>query len=133
MLRFTELLATLVIVVTAAGCQGVMVESRIGEPVAVRTPGPPPHAPAHGYRRKHQTGPELRFDSRLGVYVVEGRADVYFSDGWFIRIRNGIWQFSARLGGKWEVRSANWVPPGLRSKYHAKNSKSQGLGAAKFE
>jgi hypothetical protein len=107
------------------------VAPRDGEPVAVHTPGPPPHAPAHGYRSKHRTGAELRFDSDLGVYVVVGEADVYFQDGWFIRIRNGAWQFSATLGGKWEVRSAKSVPPGLRSKYHAKNSRARDRGAAK--
>jgi len=34
-------------------------------------PGPPPHAPAHGYRHKHRRGPELVYDGRLGVNTVE--------------------------------------------------------------
>jgi hypothetical protein len=48
----------------------------------------------------------------------------------FVRIRSGVWQVSATLDGNWKARSANWVPPGLRSKHHAKKSKKRGLGAA---
>jgi hypothetical protein len=130
MLRFAELLAALVIVVTVVGCQEIVLAPRASEPVVVRTSGPPSHAPAHGYRHKHKTGAEFRFDSHLGVYIVEGKTDIYFHDGWFIRIRSGIWQASATLDGQWKARSANWVPPGLRSKHHAKKSKKRGLGAA---
>jgi hypothetical protein len=48
----------------------------------------------------------------------------------FVRVRSGVWQVSATLDGNWKARSANWVPPGLRSKHHAKKSKSRGRGAA---
>jgi hypothetical protein len=130
MLRFVELFAVLVIFVTAAGCQEIVLAPRAREPVVARTSGPPSHAPAHGYRHKHQTGAEFRFDSHLGVYIVEGETDIYFHDGWFIRIRSGIWQASATLDGNWKARSSNWVPPGLRSKHHAKKPKARGKGAA---
>jgi len=130
MLRFAELLAALVIVVTVGGCHGVVLAPHHGRPVVVHQPGPPSHAPAHGYRHKHQTGAEFRYDSHLGVYIVEGEADIYFHDGWFLRIHSGIWQVSATLGGRWEPRSTEWVPPGLRSKHHAKKSKARGRGAA---
>ncbi len=128
--RFAELFAALVIVVTVVGCQKIVLVPRASEPVVVRTSGPPSHAPAHGYRHKHQTGAKFRFDSHLGVYIVEGKTDIYFHDGLFVRIRSGIWQASATLDGQWKARSANWVPPGLRSKHHAKKSKKRGLGAA---
>ncbi len=130
MLRFAELLAALVIVVTVMGCQGIVLAPRASEPVVARKLGPPPHAPAHGYRHKHQSGREFRFDSHLGVYIVEGNTDTYFHDGWFVRIRSGIWRVSATLRGPWEPRSAEWVPPGLRSKHHAKKPKARGRGAA---
>jgi hypothetical protein len=104
---------------------------RSGESVVARQPGPPSHAPAHGYRRKHPSGAELRFDSRLDVYVVVDYTDVYFHDGWFIRIRSGVWQVSASLDGTWEPKAAEWVPPGLRSKHHVKKAKGRGRGAAK--
>ena len=130
MLRFAELFTALVIVVTVAGCQGIALAPRASEPVVVHKPGPPSHAPAHGYRHKHKTGAEFRFDSRLGVYIVEGKTDIYFHDGWFIRIRSGIWQVSASLDGQWKAQPDHWVPPGLRSKHHAKKSKARGRGAA---
>jgi hypothetical protein len=131
MLRFAELLAALVIVVTLGGCHGVFLAPRPSESVVISQPGPPPHAPAHGYRHKHQSGPELRFDTSLEVYIVVGHTDVYFHDGWFLRIRSGAWQVSATLGGPWKPKAAEWVPPGLRSKHHAKKPKIRNRGAAK--
>ncbi len=130
MLRFTGLFVALVMVVTVAGCQGIVLVPVAGEPIAVRKSGPPSHAPAHGHRHKHRSGAEFRFDSHLGVYIVEGKADIYFHDGWFVRIRSGIWEVSATLDGRWQARSAEWVPPGLRSKHHAKKPKARGRGAA---
>ena len=135
MFRLAELLVALVIVVTLGGCQGIVFGTRPDEPVVVNRPGPPAHAPAHGHRRKHQTGVELRFDSQLNVYTVVGHTDIYFHDGWFIRIRGDTWQVSATFDGPWEIRAAEWIPPGLRSKHHAKNAKKKpkvrGRGAAK--
>ncbi|MFQ5585276.1 MAG: hypothetical protein ACE5GF_00390, partial [Thermodesulfobacteriota bacterium] len=40
--------------------------------------GPPPHAPAHGYRHKHRHGVELMFDGGLGVYIAVGLSGIYF-------------------------------------------------------
>jgi hypothetical protein len=73
---------------------------------------------------------EIVFDSHLGVYIVAGTTDIYFHDGWFLRIRSGIWEVSASFDGQWKARSADWVPPGLRSKHHAKKPKARGRGAA---
>jgi len=131
MRRLVELLIVLVMLVTLTACQQVVVAPRDPGPVAVREPGPPPHAPAHGYRRKHGTGADLRFDAKLGVYIVVGQADIYFYDGWFIRIHNGAWQVSARLGGDWQDRSAKWIPSGLRVKYDTRKRSDRGRGAAK--
>ncbi len=130
MLRFAGLLAVLVTGVTVVGCQGIVLAPYANGPVAVRKSGPPSHAPAHGYRHKHQTGVEIVFDSHLGVYIVAGTTDIYFHDGWFLRIRSGIWEVSASLDGQWKARSSDWVPPGLRSKHHAKKPKARGRGAA---
>ena len=46
--------------------------------------GPPPWAPAHGYRHKHH-GADLVFDAHIGVYVVVGHPHVYFHDGHYFR------------------------------------------------
>ena len=130
MLRFAKFLAVLVIGVTVVGCQGIVLAPRANGPVVVRKSGPPSHAPAHGYRHKHQTGVEIVFDSHLGVYIVAGKTDIYFHDGWFLRIRSGNWEVSASLDGQWKARSSDRVPPGLRSKHHAKKPKARGRGAA---
>ena len=55
-------------------------------PVMVHAPGPPSHAPAHGYRHKHaHHGVELVFDSAFGVYGVVGMSDHFFHAGHFYR------------------------------------------------
>jgi hypothetical protein len=76
--------------------------------------GPPPHAPAHGYRYQHRDGCTLRYDSRLRLYVVLGHRDYYFSDGVYFRYSSGgLWEFAASLGGKWSPASDSKVPKAL--------------------
>ena len=131
MVRFAQYLSVCVAIVTLGGCQAVVLAPQPRKSVVVHKAGPPAHAPAHGHRRKHQSGPELRFDSGLGVYVVVGHANIYFHDGWFIRAHNESWQVSATLDGSWQAKSAAWVPSSLRSKHHGKKQKARGRGAAK--
>ena len=78
--------------------------------------GPPPHAPAHGHRRKQVCGVELVFDTGLGVYVVVGHPDHYYCDGYFYRLTEGVWAMSLRFDGGWAVRAGKPLPPGLRAK-----------------
>lgn len=133
MLRSTAIGTALVIAVTLAGCV-VIPAGRAPGPVVVRAPGPPPHAPAHGYRRHHASGVDLRFDPQLGVYAVVGYTGIYFSDDWFIRWYGGSWQFSRRVGGPWVIQSAERVPKGLRAKHHHdhhEGPKAHGYGPAK--
>lgn len=85
----------------------------------VYQPGPPPHAPAHGYRHKHHGGVELVFDAGLGVYVVVGHAGHYHDGDRYYRWKDGGWSVSVRLDGGWSRVAAHDVPPGLRAK-HAK-------------
>lgn len=76
-------------------------------------PGPPPHAPAHGYRTQHGHGPELVFDSRLGVYAVVGRSGHYYHAGhWYRRAGDG-WQLSVALEGPWRAVAVQRLPVGL--------------------
>lgn len=81
---------------------------------------PPPLAPAHGHRHVYRDV-TLVYDSRLGVYVVSGRPDYYFYDGWYWRPYQGSWQISIELGGRWHPysRSFRSPPPGLVKHYHA--------------
>ncbi len=91
-------------------------------------PGPPPHAPAHGYRHKHRGGVELAFDSGIGVYVVVGHPNHYFHDRHYLRLADGAWYISASFDGRWTTVSAGKVPKGLLNKHakpkkHAKSKK----------
>jgi len=92
--------------------------------------GPPAHAPAHGYRRKHVQGVEVVFDSGLGVYVVVGLTDHYYHDGYFFRLHSGIWESCPQPDGHWKVVSANSLPIGLQAKAKV-NSKSNNRGRGK--
>lgn len=102
-------------------------------------PGPPPHAPAHGYRHKHDTphgSVELRFDGELGVYVVLGRADHWFHAGRYFRRHRGDWMVSARLDGGWVAIGRHDVPSGLAEHFvraggHPKHRHQKHRGAAK--
>ncbi len=87
--------------------------------VRVHKAGPPPHAPAHGYRHKQRSGVELVFDSRVGVYVVVGQANHYFHNAHYFRLVGGVWHISAALDRGWTPVASKKVPKGLLKK-HAK-------------
>jgi hypothetical protein len=94
--------------------------------------GPPPWAPAHGYRHKHH-GPDLVFDAHVGVYVVVGHPHVYFHDGHYFRRVRSHWE---RCGdwkkGKWKAVEVSRVPGPLVKHYAAKGKgKRKGHGPAK--
>lgn len=85
--------------------------------------GPPPHAPAHGYRHKHGHGTELVFDSRVGVYVVGGRSDHYYDSGSWYRHVDGAWQVSIELDGPWRFVSVHRLPGTLAYDDHPSGHK----------
>lgn len=94
--------------------------------------GPPPWAPAHGYRHKHH-GPDLVYDAHIGVYVVVGHPHVYFHDGHYFRRVSSHWE---RCGdwkkGKWKAVEAGKVPGPLAKHYAAKGPKpGKGKGKGK--
>ncbi len=102
-------------VLTAAGCTHHHERWVVQAPTA-RKQGPPPHAPAHGYRYKHaQHGVELVFDAKLRVYVVAGHLNHYFHDGHYYRQRDGTWQVSVDLRRGWKRLAASALPAGLRA------------------
>ena len=111
-----------VVLVTALTLSGCLAVSVGGKPH--RGHGPPPHAPAHGYRHHHQ-GAALAFDSELGVYVVLGYSGLFYSEGRFLRAHAGSWQVSSRLGGPWSSCSFSSLPPGFR-KAHPPKAKGHG-------
>ena len=78
--------------------------------------GPPAHARAHGYRNKHVAGMELSYDSGLGLYIVVGRSNHYYHNGYFYRYHGAVWQISSEPDCGWKSISKESLPPGLRAK-----------------
>ncbi len=96
-----------------------------GPPVVHDGPGggPPPWAPAHGYRRKHQRAyhghsgtVDLVFDSGLGVYVVVGIPNYYYWDGVYLRLSAGQWLRAPYLDAPWAPCPPDRLPGKLRDK-----------------
>ncbi len=80
--------------------------------------GPPAHAPAHGYRKKHGSH-DLSYDSGLGVYVVVGSPSYYYWNDFYWRLRDGIWIQASAFDGPWIVvqNTQQKLPPGLAKKH----------------
>ena len=87
--------------------------------------GPPPHAPAHGYRH-HQGSVDLRWDAHLGVYVVIGHPHHFFHDGRYYRRVGEHWE---RCGGwkkaNWRTVDAAELPASLRKHYRGKKARRE--------
>jgi hypothetical protein len=92
--------------------------------------GPPPHAPAHGYRHKHGDGVVLVFESSLGVYVVSGHKDLYFHKDRYYRLHKSKWQSSGHIEGPWRKSPSNKIPQGLQ-KNVAETNQGKGKGKNK--
>ncbi|SPD72837.1 conserved exported hypothetical protein [uncultured Desulfobacterium sp.] len=75
--------------------------------------GPPPHAPAHGYRYKHSDGVELEYNAHSGMYAVIGYDNHYYRDNNFFRIVDGVWNKSEHISGPWLPAPKSILPPGL--------------------
>ena len=90
-----------------------------GSHVRIHKPGPPPHAPAHGYRHKQRGGVELVFNSEIGVYVVGGYSNHYFHDRHYLRLVDGVWHISVTLDRGWTTVPSKKIPKRLLKK-HAK-------------
>jgi hypothetical protein len=110
LLAVTLICATLVLV----SCRSLTFRRRSGH-----KHGPPPHAPAHGYRHK-QHGIELVYDSGRGVYVVVELPNHFYFKGHYYRHRETQWQIGVHVDGPWEVVSEKSLPPGLRGKKKGK-------------
>jgi hypothetical protein len=78
--------------------------------------GPPPHAPAHGYRHKHRHGVELIYDAELKVYVVAKHPHHYYRDDCYYREGRKGWEISASIEGPWKAVADDKLPSGLQKK-----------------
>ena len=111
-------------------CSEELAIGRVSGPVVVRQ-GPPAHAQAHGYHRKHAGDVELVYDSGSGVYVVVGFPDHYYYNDQFYRLCGAEWQVSLTLDAGWVRISEDRVPPGLQKNKVAKAN--NGRGAKKIK
>lgn len=117
-----SLLLTLLVLASCAPVTYVEPEIGSNTPTAKsRGHGPPPHAPAHGYRAKTVDGAELVFDSRLGVYTVVDMPSTYYLDGHFYRHSSSRWQWSVAVHGNWHSIAERDIPPGLRGQHRSKS------------
>jgi len=97
-----------------SGCMQVIAQEPAQQKVS-RGQGPPPHAPAHGYRARTPQGAEVVFDRELGVYVVVDPPGAYFwGDFYYRHGSGGRWERCDRLDGAWVGIVETSLPPGLR-------------------
>jgi hypothetical protein len=94
----------------------VVVQGETAPPVAKR-PGPPPHAPAHGYRHQHPDGVDLVYDAPRGVYVVQRHSKCYWRDGHYYRQKGTRWEMSGSIRGPWGWVGVHTVPSSLTAEY----------------
>ena len=111
----TVLLFSVGIAISACG-SSVHYTRAINPEINTKHAGPPPHAPAHGYRHKHRDGVELIYKSNIGVYVVVGYTEHYFHKDRYYRMNNGSWEVSRHISKGWSCVSGKKLPPGLRKK-----------------
>ena len=96
--------------------RGVVVESSSKH-------GPPPHAPAHGYRARHENC-DLVYDSGIGVYTVVGHRGCYYRDSRYYRRSGNSWQISNTIRGPWRTTTISSVPNGLVAEREKSSEKS---------
>ncbi len=142
-MRFISVVFTAVLLLTISmGCRtideiGATVKFPSGGKTKVKHKGhgPPPHAPAHGYRQKNQHGLELEFDSGLGVYLTVEMPGVYFQNDLYIRLSDGQWTVATHFDGPWRVSVSGEIPLKLESAkgkgHKSKGHKGKGKGFGK--
>ena len=118
---------------TSSACTFVVPAQRVpAQPTVVYKQGPPPHAPAHGYRHK-QRDCDLVYDSGLSAYIVVGVTATWFVDGVYFRLRGDYWEQASASRGPWVSVQLASVPYGLKkARGNGKgHGKSHGNGHAK--
>ncbi len=120
---------SILLVLALSSCSSVEVRGTPGRKVGNGN-GPPAHAKAHGYRRKHASGVELVYQSKSGVYVVVGMPNYYYCDcnDYFYRLGPRGWQASVSIKDGWTYVTDKSLPPGLRT---ARKGKGKSLVSAK--
>ena len=120
-----------------AGCAGVDTVVYIPADVHMKERphknGPPQHAPAHGYRHKHQDGVELEYDSGIDAYLVIEFPGTYYYHGLYSRFSpEEHWMVTENLNGPWRVSKEREIPLKL-IKVYEEDHPSKGKGYGKKE
>jgi hypothetical protein len=113
-----------VVLTSCAGSSGTRPAPPRDRHYEVVKAGPPPHAPAHGYRHKHR-GVVLVYEASLDVYRVEGRSGIYFYGSYFYRSSDGHWEASVNVGGPWRIVPDYRIPGKLLDHHYAKAGKKK--------
>jgi hypothetical protein len=139
--RMLVAIVVLAAVGLSAGCtRKVVYKEKSPEPPVVIHDhdhgGPPPHAPAHGYRHKHEGDDVvLVYDKHLDVYIVSGYRDCYYTAGQYFRFVDGSWEWSVSVSTGWKiVADYREVPSSLCSKHgkgKSHGNKDKGKGKKK--
>lgn len=114
---------------SAACTRAVVYKESSPRPVVVKEEpghGPPPHAPAHGYRHKYEKDDVvLVYDSHLNVYVVSGYRDCYYTAGQYFRFVGGRWEWSVSISNGWQVVADYHEVPSTLCAKHGKGKKEK--------
>jgi hypothetical protein len=127
-------LAAALLLATSVGAVGCVHHhhhrhKEVAPPEHAGSHGPPPHAPAHGHRRKHQRdNVELVFDTEIGVWLVVGHRHHYHDGQQYFRWADGRWMVSLQLDRGWAVIASRSVPPRLVAKHAGKQQKAKKKG-----
>jgi hypothetical protein len=131
-LRCLVVLGGAALVLSLGGCSSSRHTSTVvlvDHPVPVVTKGgPPPYAPAHGYRAHHRDGVDLVYDSGLGVYTVVGHSGCYYQSNRFYRKHAGRWEMANSTRGPWRVTTTATVPGGLVAERNKNERAEKGHG-----
>jgi hypothetical protein len=87
-----------------------------------RNYGPPPHTARHGYRQPYN-GHEVRYDARLGVYLVVGMPNYFYLDNQYYRYDRNRWYYSQDVNTGWRDYDERKLPSGLAKKYTRKDQR----------
>jgi len=124
MMRINKLLILICLLGTLGGFSGCVYTPgrHVHLPPAY---GPPPHAPAHGYRHRLPDGLVLVYDASFGVYTVTGYSSVYYFNGIYYRQVRNRWESSPSFRKRWRVVNYDVLPGGLQKKYQRRVIKAQ--------
>lgn len=84
--------------------------------------GPPPHAPAHGYRYHYRDhGVSLVFDSHLRLYLVLDFPGYYYHHGYYYHWDDYHWLRSKHFRRGWQHFDQKHLPKKLYKRHYHKH------------